>query len=341
MDEPSMDEPQCQRPLAMPSQDSRGPSYDAAVERAEAAFTAVREVLADRPILDNVGDLAEIVNQLPPEVALLVDDQVRTDRDAPAKGDKVVFAVVAEMAMVTQAPLTSVRDHHGQEHDVIEPALQLGVRVLTTPQTLAPQETGAYYLHDRAEEALEDGEVGTYLTLVAQQLNHIARNLDTEVAGWIPRDRDAPELAADAARLRAVATSLTAYAPTVEAIVNDDEDLADEEDLATDDEKPGPDGEYRVATTEETLRNLPQTLSDILTLHRMENPNPLKDLDVLIEGGPLNGQTQHNDGTFWHGDDWYPDIDGVEHHYRLGTRSGQGQSTTLWFYKGLRHDESR
>jgi len=327
-----------QRPMAMPSQDSRGPSYDAAVERAEAAFAAVREVLADRPILDSVGDLAQLVNQLPPEVALLVDDQVRTDRDTPAAGEQIVFAVVAEMAMVTVPPITPVRDHHGQEHDVIEPALQLGVRVLPTPDSPAPRQTGAYYLHDRAEEALEDGEVGTYLTLVAQQLTRIAKNLDTGVTRWFPRDRDFPELEAEASRLRAVAASLTAYAPTAEALVDDD--LDDAEALPDDEDDPVVDP-ARAAATEETLRRLPQTLSDILTLHRMENPNPLKDLDVLVEGGPLAGQTQHNDGEFWHGDDWYPAVDGVEHHYRLGTRSSQGRSTTLWFYQGLRHDKPR
>lgn len=62
---------------------------------------------------------------------------------------------------------------------------------------------------------------------------------------------------------------------------------------------------------------------------------------MLIEGGPLAGQTQQNDGEFWHGDDWYPDVDGVEHHYQLGTRSSQDHSTTLWFYQGQRHDEQR
>jgi hypothetical protein len=331
-----------QRPMAMPSQDSRGPSYDAAVERAEAAFAAVREVLADRPILDSVGDLAQLVNQLPPEVALLVDDQVRTDRDTPAAGKQTVFAVVAEMAMVTLPPVTPVRDQHGQEHDVIEPALQLGVRVLATPDTPAPRQTRAYYLHDRAEEALEDGEVGTYLTLVAQQLTRIAKNLDTEVTRWFPIDRDFPELEAEASRLRAVAASLTAYAPTAEALVDDDpDDDLDETEALPGDEEGKVDDPVRAAATEETLRRLPQTLSDILTLHRMENPNPLKDLDVLVDGGPLNGQTQHNDGKFWHGDDWYPVVDGVEHHYRLGTRSSQGHSTTLWFYQGLRHGEPR
>ncbi len=48
------------RPLAMRSQDDRGPAYAAAVERSEAAFAAVRGVLGDRPRLaGTAGELAE------------------------------------------------------------------------------------------------------------------------------------------------------------------------------------------------------------------------------------------------------------------------------------------
>jgi hypothetical protein len=209
----------------MPSEDSRGPSYDAAVERAQAAFTAARAVLADRPILDSVGDLAALVAKLPPEIAVVLDDQVRTGRDTPAEGKDVVFAVVAEMATMTMDPKTPVRDLDGQEHDVLEPALQLGTRVLASPQAPAPADTRAYHLHDRAEEALEDGEVGTYLTLVARQLEQVARHLDSTIPGWLPYDRAAPELLVDAERLRAVAASLAGQAPAIQALADDIEDV--------------------------------------------------------------------------------------------------------------------
>ncbi|WP_410570555.1 hypothetical protein [Amycolatopsis sp. cmx-4-61] len=212
------------RPVVMPTEDSRGPSYDAEVERTQAAFAAVRPVLAGRPILDSVGDLAALVATLPPEIAVVVDDQVRIAQDAtPDAGGELVFAVVAEMATMTMEPKTPVRDLDGQEYDVLEPALQLGTRVLTSPQAPAQADTRVFGLHGLAEEALEAGEIGAYLTLVARQLQQVATHLDTTIAEWLPRDQDAPELAIDAGRLRAVAESLAGQAPTIDAMINDED----------------------------------------------------------------------------------------------------------------------
>jgi hypothetical protein len=86
---------------------------------------------------------------------------------------------------------------------------------------------------------------------------------------------------------------------------------------------------------EAILWRLPQTLDDILTLHRMTAPNPMAGLNLRIEGGPLDGQRRHNDGTQWHGDDWEPEADGVVHRYVLGTRFGLGSREHLCFYKGV------
>jgi hypothetical protein len=90
---------------------------------------------------------------------------------------------------------------------------------------------------------------------------------------------------------------------------------------------------------EETLRNLPNTLEGILILHRASNPNPYAGLDIRADGGPLDGQTFHNDGQFWQGDYWHPAVDGTEHRYVLGVRLAGRQREVLWFHTGLRPDD--
>jgi hypothetical protein len=330
----------------VPGASSHGPAYDAAVDRSQAAFADVRRVLSGRPVLETVGDLAALLALLPPDLPLWLDELVRTDRDNPASGDNAVDVVVAEIIPLTSRPSALLSRGDGQDLHELVPALQLGRRVLpsSSAATVAPENTRPYYLYDRADEALEEGELGTYLTLAAQQLKVIARSLDTEIPGWLPFDRPVPELATEADRLRVVATALDALAPTVEALANDDEDqdgAEDPDEKAVDAAEAVVADEAKKAATEETLRQLPQTLDNILATHRAENPNPAQGLYVLIDGGPLDGQTEHNDGAFWHGDDWYPEVDGVEHHYRLGTRWSGNDSTWLWFYKGLRGSEDQ
>lgn len=327
----------------VPAASSHGLAYDAAVERSQAAFADVRKALNGRPVLETVGDLAALLALLPADLPLWLDDQVRTDRDKPASGGDVAHVVVAEVIALASPPSALLSRGDGEDFHELVPALQLGTRVLpsSSAAAAAPERTRPYYLHDRAEAALEDGEIGTYLTLAAQQLAGIASNLDSEVTRWLPSDRVTPELTKDARQLRGLAAALATLAPIAEAVINDDED-ADEGQVG---------GEYTAvadaeavvenAAREEILRNLPQTLDNILATHRAENPNPAKGLYVQIDGGPLDGRTEHNDGTFWHGDDWYPEVNGVEHHYRLGTRLSGDDSTWLWFYKGLRHTEDK
>lgn len=88
---------------------------------------------------------------------------------------------------------------------------------------------------------------------------------------------------------------------------------------------------------EQILANLPAILDGILAEHRANNPNQLAGLDIPAEGGPYDGQVFHND-TWWHGDWWEPEVDGVRHRYALGTRwTGglQGPSVNLWFHQGI------
>jgi hypothetical protein len=218
-----------QRPLAFPSQDSRGLSYDSAVERTEAAFAAARSVLADRPVLDTVGDLADMLAQLPREMPLLVDDQVSIDRTLSHPGDNPVFTVVASMATVTSPPLLPVRDNHGHEHDVLEPALELGTQVLPTAESAAAAETRPYRLPDRIADALDRGEIGEFFTLLARQYERDAGHLTGRAGEYLPGD-STPEMAAIAATLRDVAGRLTTHAPIVEHLILHEVDDEDSED---------------------------------------------------------------------------------------------------------------
>jgi hypothetical protein len=207
------------RPLAFPSTDARGPSYDAAVERTQAAYAAVRPVLADRPILDTVGDLAALVAKLPPEVPLTLDDQVTIDARLSSAGDNPVFAVVASMATLASRPLLPVRDNTGHEFDVLEPALELGTQVLPSADTAAAVDTRPYYLPARIDDALDRGEVGQYLTLLARQCRQFAGHLTGKAGQYLPGG-STPEMAAIAATLRGVADRLTAHAPHAEDLIN-------------------------------------------------------------------------------------------------------------------------
>ncbi len=110
------------RPLAMRSQDDRGPAYAAAVERSEAAFAAVHAVLGEAPrLLDTAGELAALAAALPPETPLFIADWPRI-AVGERPGDGWVSAVAATMATVVEQPVTPVRDNAGREHDVIAPA---------------------------------------------------------------------------------------------------------------------------------------------------------------------------------------------------------------------------
>jgi hypothetical protein len=200
---------------------SRGLSYDAEIERAEAAFAAVRKVVGGRPVLDTVGDLAALLALLPPELTLFVDEVVRIDRDAESDGEDPRFVVVAESATTSHTPRLPVRDNDGNSYDVLEPALQLGIRVLPSPDAPAPVKTRPYYLPDRLADVLDRGEIAEYLVLLGRHLTDIARNLTHDAPGWWSGGTT-PELAASADELRGIASRLTAHAPTVEALINED-----------------------------------------------------------------------------------------------------------------------
>jgi len=144
-----------ERPLAMRAQDDRGPAYNAAVERSEAAFRHVRDVLGDTPrVVDTAGELAALAAALPPETALDIDETVRTTGPRQP-GAGWISAVVATMVTMAERPLTPVRDRQGREHDVLVPGLQLSTWVLPSADAPVPAESRAYGYYNRMIEALE------------------------------------------------------------------------------------------------------------------------------------------------------------------------------------------
>jgi hypothetical protein len=209
------------RPLAMRSQDDRGPAYTAAVERSEATFAAVRAVLGDRPRLaGNAGELAALAAALPPETSLWIADWPRIER-GQQPGPGWVEAVGATMATVVERPLMPVRDNAGREHDVMAPAVELGAFLLPGPDAEAPQDTEASGYYARAVEALETAEgPGVSLTALAALVHHIAglADGDDSPARYLPRGSPAAaDIGALAAELRGVAVALAAVAPAAAA----------------------------------------------------------------------------------------------------------------------------
>jgi len=218
------------RPLAMRSQDDRGPVYTAAVEQSEAAFAAVRGVLGDGALVDTAAELTAVAEALPPETPVLLAAWPRIAAGQQA-ADGWVEAVGATMAMVAGPPVTPVRDQAGREHDVISPALQLGVFVLPGPDDEVPGETEACGYYARAIEALEREGPGVSLPAVGALLRHIADLLgpgsDCSPAGYLPDASPvAGYIAEEAWRLRNAAAALTEIAPAAEQ----EEAAADDED---------------------------------------------------------------------------------------------------------------
>jgi hypothetical protein len=227
------------RPLAMRSQDDRGPAYTAAVEQSEAAFAAVRGVLGDGALVDTAAELAAVAEALPPETPVLLAEWPWIAAGEQT-GHGWVEAVGATMAMVAGPPVTPVRDQAGREHDVIRPALQLGVFVLPGPDAGIPQETQACGYYARAIEALEREGPGVSLPAVGALLRHIADLLspdsDCSPAGYLTDQSPAAGyIAEEAWCLRDAAAALAEIGRAAEAEETAADDEGDGEQAAVTD----------------------------------------------------------------------------------------------------------
>ncbi len=202
-----------ERPLAMRAQDDRGPAYNAAVERSEAAFRHVRGVLGAPKVVDTAGDLAALAAALPPDTALTIEETVRVAVPGPP-GEGWVSAVVATMVTMAERPLTPVRDRQGREHDVLVPGLQLGTWVLPGAGAPVPADSRAYGYYGRMVEALDLEGPAESLPAVAAAVAHIAALLsdnDSGPAAFLPFGSPvAAQITAQVQRLLDVAVALAA-----------------------------------------------------------------------------------------------------------------------------------
>ena len=151
-DQPDLVQP---RPIAMASQDDRGPEYAAAVARSQAAFDHAREILGQEPRqLDVVGDLAALIAGLPADMPLRTD--VAKIVGADATPDHWVTTTVATIVPVLDLGDPPARDHAGREYAVLLPALDLA-EWITPDGDASAGEPHAYLPYDRLVEAFEHG----------------------------------------------------------------------------------------------------------------------------------------------------------------------------------------
>ncbi|SCK55673.1 MULTISPECIES: hypothetical protein [unclassified Streptomyces] len=168
------------------------------------------DAIAAHPILDNVGDLARLLSQLPPDMALTLDQHVRADPAEPA-----------EMYTVTPRLVGMADDETAQT----VPGLQLGtvyvpaegdenaqaaaaVRGDLLPENLLAR-AGARILDGRDLQAgLKD------LTGLLQEVGLLLG----EGAKWLSRDDPAmTSLQVEADRIQHAAARITQLADTVES----------------------------------------------------------------------------------------------------------------------------
>jgi hypothetical protein len=212
---------EARRPLAMRAADDRGPAYTAAVERSEAAFARVRGALGGHACMVNTAaELAAVAAALPPEVSVLLDGVMRIPAGARPGADWTP-AVVVSIATLAEQPVTPVRDHHGREHDVLVPAVELSSWLLPPgPDTPVPPEGQPFGPYDRAIEALGREAPGGSLRAVSALLGHIADVLtgDDGPGEYLsPGGPAAAGVAAAAQRLRETSAGLAQLAALADA----------------------------------------------------------------------------------------------------------------------------
>ncbi|MEU7634226.1 hypothetical protein AB0C34_30355 [Nocardia sp. NPDC049220] len=180
----------------------------------QAAYAAAGKTIPAPVILDTVADLAALVTALPPKLPLVLDDFVRIAPDATGDDDEI-WAVVAEVTDRVYLLDAPVRD------DVMEPALQLGVRVLASATSPAPPPGILCQRYDRMAEAFDHGNIGEYLTLLSRHLTRISVDLECPEQ-WVADGQPIPpELRDNAYQLRGIAAALADHAAAIELPIQD------------------------------------------------------------------------------------------------------------------------
>ncbi len=166
--------------------------------------------IAGHPILDNVGDLVRLLSQLPPDMALALDEHVRADPAEPAQ-------------MYTVTPrLVSMVDYETGTPQMV-PGLELGTVYVPADGDIGAQAAAAVRrdllpenVLARAEARIEDGDLQAGLKDLTGLLREIGRLLG-EGAKWLSRDDPAvASLQVEADRIGHASARIAQLADTVE-----------------------------------------------------------------------------------------------------------------------------
>lgn len=146
-------------------------------------------------ILEDAGTLARIVNALPPSMDVMLDEHVLAvpgwrDADDPVITEVARLSKVMLAAPVSDEQVAAQPDLEGRDEIVGSmPTLLLGRRILCHKDDDPSTATELAYREDRAEHALDNGDVDVFLTELSAVLNKWAHRLTNEAVeaapGWL------------------------------------------------------------------------------------------------------------------------------------------------------------
>ncbi|MYW69092.1 hypothetical protein GTY65_34220 [Streptomyces sp. SID8379] len=168
--------------------------------------------IAAHPMLDSVGALTALLAQLPPEMALKLDEHVRAD---PSERDQVYTVTPRLVGMVSGI---------GTETAHMTPGLELGTVYVPADGEEDVQAAAAVRRHlppfdtlARAEDRIDDGNLREGLKDLSAVLQNIALLLEETAPKWLARGDEAAEsLRVEAGRIAHAADRVTQLAETVE-----------------------------------------------------------------------------------------------------------------------------
>ncbi|WP_413102541.1 hypothetical protein [Streptomyces sp. Inha503] len=168
--------------------------------------------IAAHPMLDSVGALAALLAQLPPKMALTLDEHVRAD---PAEEDQVYTVTPRLVGMVSGI---------GTEEAHMTPGLELGTVYIPADGAEDIQAAAAvrrdlppYDTLARAEDRIDTGDLNDGLKDLSTVLHGIGLLLEEVAPKWLERGDEAAEsLRVEAGRIANAADRVRQLAASVE-----------------------------------------------------------------------------------------------------------------------------